>query len=501
MRLCTWNVNGLESLIRKGYFTTFIQQTNPDIICFQETKISRRKLAQWSVVTKDWNCFLSLCKSNEGYSGVGTFCKLFCPLFKAEEGITGFLPAECLSWNSKRPWFCHLRGNPTWRETSYSVGYHFEVGEDSDKLLELDKEGRCIIVEFPDFVLFNIYVPFNSDEETFEYKYLFLQSLSKRIEKLLQGGKNVVVCGDFNCARTRMDHCDPDGIFQKQPRDIPFELEPCRILLNEICTPKGPMVDVFRHFHPERIDAYTCWNAQTGARKTNFGTRIDYILANKEFVDSCIVDCDIVSDIYGSDHCPVYIDFHCSMSVQGSWIECVEQLPPFCCQHFPDLLGLQQSLKDMVSCSVNVKHSRTEEVQRKDLCFKETTRSKRSRVRNRKMDPQSEKDVTLTSLITYTRAYSENSKNAEKNYCPTVRESEKVHLSKYQKAKEDWRKLFQSRQTVPLCSGHQEPCQLRIVKKKGSNLGRKFYVCARPIGKGEEGRCNFFLWYENRDAR
>lgn len=34
MRLCTWNVNGLESLIRKGYFTTFIQQTNPGkLVC------------------------------------------------------------------------------------------------------------------------------------------------------------------------------------------------------------------------------------------------------------------------------------------------------------------------------------------------------------------------------------------------------------------------------------------------------------------------------------
>jgi exonuclease III len=36
--------------------------------------------------------------------------------------------------------------------------------------------------------------------------------------------------------------------------------------------------DTFRRFHPGRARAFTCWNQMTGARQTNFGSRIDYCL-------------------------------------------------------------------------------------------------------------------------------------------------------------------------------------------------------------------------------
>ncbi|GJD06077.1 DNA-(apurinic or apyrimidinic site) lyase 2 [Galdieria sulphuraria] len=501
MRLCTWNVNGLESLFRKGYFADFVYRTSPDILCLQETKISRRKLAQWSISTRDWNCFLSICKTNEGYSGVSTFCQSHCPLLKAEEGISGFLPAECLAWNPSRSWFCNQREIPIWRETAYSVGYHFETTENSELLTKLDKEGRCVIVEFPFFILFNVYVPFDSSDETFEYKYIFIERLLKRIKMVLEGGKNVVVCGDFNCARERIDHCDPEGIFQNKPRGSLFESDSCRQLFNVICSSEGPLVDVFRYFHPERLDAYTCWNNQTGARKTNFGTRIDYILANRAFVENFITNCDIFNDIYGSDHCPVYIEFRSIVSLSAESLH-VERLPPFCCQHFPDLLGSQQSLKDMMKISIHDKSNKIVEMRPH---FVEATAFNRTCITMKSDTSTSEEGhsqegkyddtIRLPTKRNFEKSTSiEMDTFSNREYSSTVSGSENCfHVTKYQKAKEDWRKLFHNLQKVPLCSGHNEPCLLRTVKKKGANLGRKFYVCGRPIGKGVEGRCNFFL--------
>ena len=51
-------------------------------------------------------------------------------------------------------------------------------------------------------------------------------------------------------------------------------------------------VDTFRHLHPERKEAFTCWNTKMNCRTTNFGTRIDYILVNKALTN-VLKDSDI----------------------------------------------------------------------------------------------------------------------------------------------------------------------------------------------------------------
>ena len=65
--------------------------------------------------------------------------------------------------------------------------------------------------------------------------------------------------------------------------------------------------------------------------------------------------------------------------------------------------------------------------------------------------------------------------------------------------KESWSKLLGGR-VVPKCE-HGEPCKSFQTKKKGTNCGRNFYICARPLGpKGEketgdsEWRCGTFIW-------
>ena len=63
-----------------------------------------------------------------------------------------------------------------------------------------------------------------------------------------------------------------------------------------------------------------------------------------------------------------------------------------------------------------------------------------------------------------------------------------------------WSALLNSRPTAPKCEDHAEPCKTMQTKKKGSNQGRSFFMCARPLGpsgqkeKGTEWRCGTFIW-------
>ena len=51
------------------------------------------------------------------------------------------------------------------------------------------------------------------------------------------------------------------------------------------------------------------WNTKISARETNYGTRIDYVLVTPGLIP-WIKAADIQPSIKGSDHCPVFVDFH-----------------------------------------------------------------------------------------------------------------------------------------------------------------------------------------------
>jgi exodeoxyribonuclease-3 len=64
-------------------------------------------------------------------------------------------------------------------------------------------------------------------------------------------------------------------------------------------------VDTFRMLHPEDVK-YSWWSYMFKARERNAGWRIDYFLASEDAKDK-IVEADILTDIQGSDHCPVLL--------------------------------------------------------------------------------------------------------------------------------------------------------------------------------------------------
>ena len=96
-------------------------------------------------------------------------------------------------------------------------------------------------------------------------------------------------------------------------------------------------VDTFRYFHPSRRDSFTCWRTTTGARATNYGTRIDYIFCDIPLVTTAFTECEIRPDIDGSDHCPVVATLNVACLASSV-------CPKLCTKYMPEFAGRQQKL-------------------------------------------------------------------------------------------------------------------------------------------------------------
>ena len=67
-------------------------------------------------------------------------------------------------------------------------------------------------------------------------------------------------------------------------------------------------IDTFRYFYPDKADIYSWWSYRFKAREKNTGWRIDYFIVSEDLKDR-IRDAVIHTDVFGSDHCPVELDF------------------------------------------------------------------------------------------------------------------------------------------------------------------------------------------------
>jgi exodeoxyribonuclease-3 len=110
--------------------------------------------------------------------------------------------------------------------------------------------------------------------------------------------KPVIVCGDLNVAATARDLANPtanrnNAGFTEQERGKFAELL------------DSGFADTFRLLHPEEIK-YSWWSYRFKARERNAGWRIDYFLIS-DFAKSLVTKADILTDVYGSDHCPVLL--------------------------------------------------------------------------------------------------------------------------------------------------------------------------------------------------
>nr|QKY89068.1 DNA lyase [Calonectria pauciramosa] len=326
-RITTWNVNGIRNPFgyqpwrEKRTFQAMFDILDADIVIMQETKIQRKDLRDDMVLVPGWDVFFSLPKHKKGYSGVAIYTRNEkCAPIRAEEGVTGVLTAPKSTTK--------FRDLPLEQQ----IGGYPRPGQLDGTVDEatLDSEGRCVILEFPAFVLFGVYSPANRDESRDEFRLGFLQALDVRIRNLVAEGKQVILTGDLNIIRSDIDSTNVPEMLRKEGVSTEDWMSaPARRLFNHLIF-EGAVVgkrdegrenpvlwDLCRCFHPEREGMNTCWDTKRNTRPANNGSRIDYVLCSdgiKDWFDSS----NIQEGLMGSDHCPVFATMTDKVKINNS---------------------------------------------------------------------------------------------------------------------------------------------------------------------------------------
>ncbi len=204
-----------------------------------------------------------------------------------------------------------------------------QIAETGLDATTLDSEGRCVVLEFPAFVLIGTYCPANRDETRDEFRIGFLTAVDARIRNLVAMGKRVFWTGDLNIIRDELDTANGEEQLKKQGISIELYIStPARRMLNHLLVDgrvvgerdkgreKPVMWDICRSFHPTRKGMFTCWEQKINARPGNFGSRIDYVLCSEDWRD-WFCESDIQEGLMGSDHCPVYAILKHKVDIEG----------------------------------------------------------------------------------------------------------------------------------------------------------------------------------------
>ncbi len=255
MHIVSWNVNGIRAVVNKN----FIQQVNnelggPDIICLQETKAQDAQVQEALAALSGYTLY-SNSAEKKGYSGVAILS----------------------------------RTEPV--ELRYGLG-----------IAEHDTEGRVLAARYPDFWLVTVYTP-NSQNELarLPYRETWDAAFCDYIKALDQEAP-VIICGDLNVAHQRIDIARPDANYNKSAGFTQKEIDGLQALLD------AGFIDTFRTLHPEEV-RYSWWSYRANARMKNIGWRIDYFITS-ERLQNAIVRAEILTDVQGSDHCPVVLEIN-----------------------------------------------------------------------------------------------------------------------------------------------------------------------------------------------
>lgn len=249
--IISYNVNGIRAAIKKG-FDTWLADTNPDIICIQESKAHPEQVdfsfAEALGYHHHW-----VSAEKKGYSGVVTISKT-----KPDKVVEG----------------CGIE--------------------------KYDREGRIIRTDFGEWSLLNCYFPSGtSGEERQQFKFGFLDDFFDWIEELKKERPKLIIVGDYNIAHTEIDIHNPKSN-KKTSGFLPEEREWMTKWF------ESGFTDAYRHLNPEKIE-YSWWSYRANARKNNKGWRIDYQSVSNNLKD-LLKEAKQLGDVVHSDHCPVYLE-------------------------------------------------------------------------------------------------------------------------------------------------------------------------------------------------
>jgi exodeoxyribonuclease-3 len=247
MKIATWNVNGIRA--RDAQLQEFIEHERPDVLCLQELKASLDQLPVWLCQLEGYWCYWH---GGKGYSGVGL----------------------------------HVR------KDTFSVAPVFQHPS-------FDYEHRIVTADLGGFTVASIYVP--NGGKDFEAKMRFLEALELFAADHEATGGPLILCGDFNVARTDMDVHPKErkpGVIGQRPDE--------RALLERLIG--HGLVDVHRQMEPENAEIFTWWAPWRNMRQRNIGWRLDMVLASAPLAASA-TSCVVQREFGSSDHGPVVAVF------------------------------------------------------------------------------------------------------------------------------------------------------------------------------------------------
>lgn len=250
LKVISYNVNGVRSATTKG-LATWLAETNPDVICLQETKVHRDDFNPKPFEELGYHCYL-YDAAKKGYSGVAIFSKV--------------------------------------KPDNITIGCGIK---------QYDDEGRCLRIDIGDLSIMSVYFPSGtSGDERQGVKIQFLEDFYEYIHTLQKTRSKILVCGDYNICHREIDIHNP-----KSNKDTSGFKPEERAWMEKYFN--SGFIDTFRHFHPELPHQYSWWSLRANARNNNKGWRIDYIAATKN-LEQNLVEAAIYPNVRHSDHCPVY---------------------------------------------------------------------------------------------------------------------------------------------------------------------------------------------------
>ena len=241
MKIATWNVNGIRA--REAQLCEWMERDQPDVVCLQELKAERAQV-----------------------------------------------PARC----ALEDYHVYWHGLRAYSGVSLHVRKSLLEGDPAFTHPDFDMESRMVQVTLGNLVLASVYVP--NGGKDYPAKLNFMRKLAAWAKQLHDEGREVVLCGDINIARTEVD------VHPRERKPVIGQLPEERELFGQLLGEH--LVDVGRARDPDNERLFTWWPPWRNMRQRNIGWRLDYILASKSLAERA-VSCAVLADVGTSDHAPV----------------------------------------------------------------------------------------------------------------------------------------------------------------------------------------------------
>jgi len=254
VKIATWNVNGIRA--RVDIVSDWLARHEPDVLCMQETKVVDDDFPYEELTRRGY--VLSVA-GQPGYNGVAIA--------------------------SRHP------------PSDVRIGLHDDPP---------DAERRVIAATVLGVRVVSTYVPNGKGVAlpSFVEKLRWLERLRLTLDAGTSPTQDLVLCGDFNVARSNLDVYDPAKL-QGQLHFHPDEHRALDRVLD------FGLVDAFRALHPDERK-YSWWDYRSGDFRGNRGLRIDYVFVTSSVearLKRAEIDVEPRRLPKPSDHTPVLVEF------------------------------------------------------------------------------------------------------------------------------------------------------------------------------------------------